>query len=114
MKGLKSTSANLEDRLIKMSDKVQMIKDRVFEMKKSRDLILEDVKSVSKTLEDNVDSKLRNFMKDLEKQMKTQEKLLGSRMGEVEKKIDSVSGKITKTKREKEEELDELLKHVES
>ena len=62
--------------------------------------MLGDVKSLNKTVEDNVDSKLKNFMKDLEKRIRTQEKLLESRMNEVEKKIDSVSGKTIKTKKE--------------
>jgi len=114
IKELKSTSLSFEDRLIEISDKTGGIKDQIFEMKKSRNLLLGDVKSMNKTLEGNVDSRLRNFIKDLEKRMRTQEKILDSRMESVESKIDSVSGKIAKTKKEGEEELDELLKHVES
>ncbi len=104
----------LSEKIERLGGKIEAVRDDVYTVKKARTLVIENVKSINRAVEDNVDLKLRDFMKDLEKRMKTQESVLNIRIGETEKKIDSVAESITKTKKEKEEELEELLRHVES
>ncbi len=106
--------SKLGERMVRLNDKIETLKEEIFSVKKARASVMADVKAINQTVEDNVDLTLRNFMKDLEKRMRTQEAVLNSRMAEVEKKIGSVSDSLAKTKKEKEEELEELLRHVEA
>jgi len=120
-KSLKSemaeTQANLmrlAEKVGKLNDKMDVIKDEIYTVKKTRAMIIENATSIGKTVEENVDLRLKDFMKDLEKRMKTQESITNSKMDAVEKKIASVSENLSKTKRESEGQLEEILKHVES
>jgi len=90
------------------------IKEEIYTVKKARSLLVDDVKSFSKTMEANTDAKLRAFMKDSGKSLRTHEDILNARMAAIEKKIGTVFDHVSRTKKEKEEELDELLRHVES
>ncbi|MCK5023897.1 MAG: hypothetical protein KAS04_06995, partial [Candidatus Aenigmarchaeota archaeon] len=114
MTELKDASLRLDEKLMKINEKIVGVKDQIFSVKRSRDLWMSNVESMNNTLENNIDAKIRNFSKDNDKRMRNQEKIIMNRLSDVEKKIGDVSGHVTKTKKEKEEELDDLLKHVES
>jgi chromosome segregation ATPase len=106
--------SKLSEKFGRLNDKIAVLREEIYSVKKARAALMEDAKATGQTVESNVELMLRNFMKDMEKRMRTQEKVLDSRMAEVEKKITSVSDSLVKTKKEKEEELEEILKHVEA
>jgi len=120
-KSLKTETVELRlllDRVVekvgKLNDKIDAVKEDVYAVKKVRGLLVDNVKSLSQTMEANTDAKLRTFMKDTERDLRSHENILSARMAALEKKIGAVSDHASKTKREKEDQLDELLRHVES
>ena len=98
----------------RLSEKIDGMKEDIYTVKKARTLVLDDVKSLGRTLDENNMVRMNNFLKEMEKRLRTQEQIIGARMADVEKKIGAVSEHASRTKKEKEAELDELLKHVES
>ncbi len=111
---MRDTVTKLLDKLERLNEKTNATREDLVTVKRARVLVIENVKSISKTVEENVDVRLRDFMKDMEKRMRTQEAALNSKMETVEKKVASVSESVSKANKEKEEQLEELLRHVES
>jgi chromosome segregation ATPase len=105
---------SVTEKIGRLNDKLEGIKEDIFTVKKSRTLLVDNIKSLGRTIDGNNDVKMGNFLKEMDKRMKTQEQIINARMAELEKRMITVSDHAAKTKKEKEEELDELLKHVES
>jgi chromosome segregation ATPase len=105
---------NLDERLNKINEKIRLLNEDIYEVKKMRPILLENVKSMNKIIEENVETRMKSVMKDFEKRIKEQERILDSRTKLLEKKINTISENIDKSKKEKEEELEEILKHVET
>jgi len=105
---------NLDERLNKINEKIRLLNEDIYEVKKMRPILLENVKSMNKIIEENVETRMKSVMKDFEKRIKEQERILESRTKLLEKKINTISENIDKSKKEKEEELEEILKHVET
>jgi hypothetical protein len=61
-----------------------------------------------------VDSKINSLLKEIDKRMKDQEKVFNLRLDDVRKQMDIVSERAEKTRKKGEEQLEELLTHVES
>jgi DNA repair exonuclease SbcCD ATPase subunit len=102
------------EKIGRLNDKIDAMKEEVFAIKKTRSLLIDDVKSFSKTMEANSDAKLRTFMKDIEKSLHAHENIINSKIADIEKRVGAVNEHVYKSKKEKDEELDELLRHVES
>ncbi len=104
----------LSEKISKLNEKSDALREDLYAVKRARGMLVDDVRAFGKTLEANTDAKLRTFMKDMERGFRSHEDMLNARMSALEKKIGSVSENASRAKKQKEEELDELLRHVES